>query len=222
MIIIRVYNINMHELRELLDKMPDCFLGYELNRIKKFRKENDQKRSLIGKIAIADILSEFLNIKKELLIFDRDKYDRPYLKNPKLQKMDFNISHSGDYVLVGFSSAGKIGVDIEKIKAIDMKIANNVFRDEEIKYLHFKKEMSLYRFYRLWSLKESFVKAVGEGLSYPLKKFHFEFENGKIIHKIDSKKSSWNFKTYEIEDYKISVCTKERNFVDKMNIDGLF
>lgn len=219
---IRIYNINDYKLKHLFENLPQCFCGYELSKIRKLLKKKDQKRSLVGKIATAKILSEFLKIKEDSFIFGRDEFDRPFLKAPKFKKIDFNISHSEDYVLVAFHSEVKIGVDIEKIRPIDMKIMENVFTDEEIGYVESDKNLSLERFYELWSLKESFVKAVGEGLSYPLKNFHFEFEDEKIIHKINKKESIWNFKIYDLENYKIAVCSKKGNFPKKINESKLF
>jgi len=221
-VILRYYDISDYFLNDLYGSLSSCCFGYEKNKIRKYVKENDQKRSLLGKIAIVKMIAKLLKIDQDELVFSRDSFEKPILEKPFLRKLNFNIAHSGKYVIVGVNSEGKIGVDIEKIKLIDLEIMKNVFMDKEIKYVNSNKKEALKKFYQIWSLKESFVKAIGEGLSYPLKKFHFEFKNGKIIHKIDLKKSKWQFKMYNVNNaYKTAVCLENGNFPTEISRGNL-
>lgn len=86
---------------------------------------------------------------------------KPYLKN---QSINFNISHSGDYVVLATANR-EIGVDIEKIADYPDKIVIRCFTSLEREWM--KQEKETEAFYRLWTAKESVMKASGFGLSLP-------------------------------------------------------
>lgn len=120
---------------------------------------------------------------------------------------DFNISHSEGWVVCGIDTSA-IGVDIEKIQPIDLNIANEFFSPLEIDELHSLPEnRMLDRFYSLWTLKESYMKMTGEGLSLALNSYAISFaqEIPQIIG--GSAFSRIRFKEFEIDkEYKCSVC----------------
>ena len=84
----------------------------------------------------------------------------------------FNLSHAGDYALCAVG-AGELGCDIERIRPLRGNIAGRFFHPQEAAFIAAapdaaEKEL---RFFRLWTLKESFLKATGKGLSQPLGSF---------------------------------------------------
>lgn len=81
----------------------------------------------------------------------------------------FNVSHSGDWVVCATADA-EVGVDVERIDAADMRVADRFFAPEEIEVLHGMQDQDG-AFYRLWTAKESYIKCVGTGLSMPLNRF---------------------------------------------------
>ena len=84
----------------------------------------------------------------------------------------FNLSHSGDFVLCAVSTR-EVGCDIEQVRGIDLNIARRFFFGSEYDDIlsrptdREKTEM----FFRYWTLKESFMKATGKGMSLPLDSF---------------------------------------------------
>lgn len=86
---------------------------------------------------------------------------KPYLKH---QSIHFNISHSGDYVVLATANR-EIGVDIEKITDYSDKVAIRCFTPLECEWM--KQERETEAFYRLWTAKESVMKASGFGFSLP-------------------------------------------------------
>ena len=97
---------------------------------------------------------------------------KPYFADSHLY---FNISHSQDWVICAISDV-EIGCDIEKVQPANLQIAERFFCPEE--YHHIAKQRSTLErnllFYRYWTLKESFLKATGLGLSLPLNAFCME------------------------------------------------
>ena len=180
----------------------------EKERARKYRFEKDYKLYMAGKIMARTILGKYFNIRPDEVQFRVDEYSRPHLMYPGKKDFDLNISHSGEYVIAGISDR-PIGVDIERIKPVGLDIAGVCFHDREIKYLFSDRKKIYENFFRLWTLKEAFIKAVGQGLSYPLKDFYFSMDNKGI--KLNFVKSgltdSWNFTDIHIDNnYKSAVC----------------
>jgi 4'-phosphopantetheinyl transferase len=108
----------------------------------------------------------------------KDSFGKPYLDtNKHMGGPHFNISHSKAAVACAFSNIPNIGVDIEynrtPIEILD--IAEQNFSPHEIQQLlPLPPEEQLDLFYKIWTLKESYIKGVGKGLAIPLKDFYFD------------------------------------------------
>jgi len=97
------------------------------------------------------------------------EYGKPYF--PDLPDFHFSLSHSGDMALCAVSSL-PIGCDIEKIERFNAPLARRFFHPRECEWLFSRPENEqAAAFYRLWTCKESFIKAIGLGLSQPLDSF---------------------------------------------------
>lgn len=180
----------------------------EQERLYKFRQWKDLQRSLIGKIAIIDIIMKKYGIDKSEVLFQKNDYGKPYFT--KEENFHFNISHSGDWI-VCITDVESVGIDVEKVSDIDFGIAKRFFAKEEYEYfLKQKEEDKLSYFYDLWTLKESYIKAVGMGLSLPLESFAIIKEGDNIS--IKGAKKDYYFKQYVLPDYKLSVCSLNTNF----------
>lgn len=168
----------------------------------KFRK--DKNLSLGASILLDTGLKKIYNICEKNMVYSTEKNKKPYFKNAP--EIHFNISHSETMVAVAFSK-NEIGIDIEKIKDTDLKIAKRFFTDSE--YNHILKANNSKEFYRLWTLKESFMKVTGLGFSLPLNQFCINFDENNISVKSDIAKG--NFYFYEndsIDGYCLSVCSE--------------
>lgn len=84
-------------------------------------------------------------------------YGKPYFTNH--HNFDFNISHSGEYVVIAVTENGKIGVDIELIdQEIDLSLGTVVFTQSEYNYID-----TYLDFFILWTKKEAYLKCIGTG-----------------------------------------------------------
>jgi len=120
------------------------------------------------------------------------KYGRPFLNSV----LDFNISHSGMYVICAIGKGLNIGVDIEKNKDIDINNFTNIFTDQEYKLIHDSVD-SQKAFYEYWTKKESVMKANGRGLSIPIHDIKIEEKKNYAIHE----DSIWYLKKIKIDNY---------------------
>jgi 4'-phosphopantetheinyl transferase len=128
----------------------------------KYRVEEDRIRGLSGKLLLKKLLIEMGYSESVLCEVRLDQYNRPYLN----KEVDFNIAHSGNYVICGISRDTKVGLDIEQIKTIDIKSFDTVFSNEERVSLK-NSNNPINEFYSIWSQKEAVSKADGRGLGIP-------------------------------------------------------
>lgn len=141
--------------------------------IQKFHFDVDRKRSMFAEVLLRFLLDRHLSIREQDLSFKKNQYGKPSLL--KYEAVHYNCSHSGDWVLCAVGDA-PLGVDVEVIKSGDLDIAKRFFTGEEYTWLQELngKERDI-AFYKLWTLKESYVKALGKGLAIPLDSFSFYF-----------------------------------------------
>lgn len=201
---VKILDISEEELSKL------CLLidSEKKDKIKKIINKKDKIRALLGEILIRTIFIEKIKISNECIKFEKNKYGKPYLKD--YPNFNFNISHSGEYVLCAVDNK-PIGIDVEEIKYIEYEmIAKNFFTTGELDYiLNQNFDFQLNRFYEIWTLKESYIKCLGQGLSISLKSFYIEINQYKNIRVISNKEYKEHaFKLFDIElGYKVAICS---------------
>ena len=148
-------------------------------KIKRIRIESEQRRSA----AVGLLLEYGLRQRGYSLVCDhgfqklgisRETYGKPYLTGT--EQLFFNLSHSGSYAAAVFSDE-PVGIDVERVRPADLALAKRFFAAEEyaaLRAVSDERDMGgrLDReFIRLWTRKESYIKAVGEGMHLPLADF---------------------------------------------------
>lgn len=185
------------------------------NQIKKYVNLEDAYRSLLGEVLTRAVICKYLNYPNEEIQFEKNEYGKPLLAEN--HGFSFNVSHSGEFVVIIFGS-GLLGIDIEEVTTIDLTIAERFFSWEEHEDLMNKAvEQRLDYFYDLWTLKESFIKALGTGLSRPLNSFSIrEKSNGHFT--LLSEVEKFYFKKFDIQHtYKLSACSNQNNLPERIN-----
>jgi 4'-phosphopantetheinyl transferase len=136
----------------------------EHQRAGRFHFDADRNRFITGRGGLRWILSLYCGIPPEALTFETGPQGKPAL--PRHPTLSFNLSHSGEYVLIGVTTGADCGVDIEwkRPGANEEGIAQRFFCPREVEWLKRTKD----GFLRLWTAKEAIIKAVGGGLSIPL------------------------------------------------------
>jgi 4'-phosphopantetheinyl transferase len=118
----------------------------------------------------------------------------------------FNISHSGNYA--GCVISDKFaGFDVEQHKITDLSLSKHFFTGVEHQYICSPDESALNRFYQIWTLKESYIKAIGKGLSCPLDSFSVINDNKVQLHLHDKNLPIMNLHSLHMSnDYSAAVC----------------
>lgn len=132
----------------------------------RYLKEQDRNRFTIGRGALREILASYMGISAAAIQFDAGINKKPFaIADPQLC---FSISYSSDWLLIAVSNKD-VGVDIEFIDSdfSSDEVAHEYFSAAELNYLDTQHTNS--SFYKLWTRKEAFLKATGQGIGDHLK-----------------------------------------------------
>jgi len=135
-------------------------------RIKRFRFFKDAQNALLGDVLARTEICRATGLSNNELEFSTNEFGKPFLINDPC--IHFNISHSGHYIACAIADV-PVGIDVELIKPIDMKIAERFFAPDEKAYITGNQQAA--RFFKVWTMKESRIKWEGKGLSIPLPSF---------------------------------------------------
>lgn len=153
-------------------KLSESTLSADENeRAARFYFPADRDRFIATHGILRDILGRYHQRKPNELTFSVNQYGKPSLIDSRLE---FNLSHSGNFALIAITEKRKIGVDVERIRT-DMefeKIASRYFSTTEISELTaLPPKQRATGFFNCWTRKEAYIKAHGLGLSLPLDSF---------------------------------------------------
>lgn len=131
-------------------------------------------------------------------------YGKPALRESTAPR--FSLSHSGDRALCALSDA-EIGCDLEKLRRPALPIVERRFHPREAAWLFSLPEREQARaFFRLWTLKESYLKATGRGLSLPLSAFCVLPEGEGAVLTAPGDPVAWQLKSFEADEWLCAVC----------------
>jgi 4'-phosphopantetheinyl transferase len=215
-----VYIFNIDKIDNIFnyDKFYEFVNKEKKQKVMKFRRNEDKIRSLVGDTLTRVISCKHLECKNKDIKYKYNEYGKPYIK----ENLEFNISHSGEYVVVAIDDC-PVGIDIEEMKNIEFEgIAKGYYDESEYKWIiNHEKEQQMRCFYKLWTLKESYVKYVGKGLSIAFNSFKFKINEKKNLFEIDKNSDGEiiHFKNYDLVDkYQLSICSVKDEVLVK-NID---
>ena len=129
----------------------------------KYRRWQDRAANLFSKILLVRGLEQLGFDYKALENLEYTEHGRPHLPGG----IDFNISHSGDYLLCAVTNEMRVGIDIEQINPVDFSDFTNLMTEEQWRTIRASAN-PLRAFFTFWAIKESIIKADGRGLSIPL------------------------------------------------------
>ena len=176
--------------------------------ISRYRQRDDRYRTLLGKVLLRNYLNQYTNFK--LSDIDKTLYNRPYIKNSDI---DFNISHSGKYVICAFTKYDSIGIDIEELNPnINIDEFNSVFTNNELNFIK-STDDEVETFYRFWTIKEAILKANGRGFIADPKDIIIDYPNNTATFE---KRVYYTFSSV-LDDYIYSLASTELKSINIKN-----
>jgi 4'-phosphopantetheinyl transferase len=215
---------------ELLRAYSQLLSADETTKQQRFRFEKDRHSALITRAFVRDLLSHYADVSPVDWLFVKGEKDKPEIVNPPLP-LRFNISHTNNLIICAVMLNDDIGCDVENTQRTSdvLSIAKYSFSDVEVNDLLMQPTtQQTSRFFDYWTLKESYIKAWGLGLSIPLKDFSFTLPDNHLqekrscvddinlsfsAHRIDDASiwRSWLFYPNTIHRVALSVRAKGNN-----------
>lgn len=197
--------------------LQEDLFQYHLNKVESRRKEKilkqkgreEQVRSLAAGSVLHYALCRELCLAPDMedaFLMEYEEDGKPFLK--EYPDTHFNLSHSGEYVCCGVGGE-PIGVDIQKQTAVKEKLALRFFSEQDNHMLagcsdEERKEL----FFRMWSIKESYIKLTGEGMKKGLDSFEIDWNRRAVFEKGKDTPAAFFYEKRDIPGYSFSICLR--------------
>ncbi len=215
---IHIYLIKL----DLFDS-KECIQYLTMNekiRAEKFKIVEKKNQFIITRSVLRILLSIVMNKSYKKNDFFYGESGKPSIKELLNNKsIEFNVSHSENYALIAVTLSNKVGIDIQLMDFhIDhKKLSKRYFSEQEyneLKKVHDDNKCDA--FYRIWTQKESFVKATGYGLKFGLKHFSILLDNDcklgvEVVTPVPLKDSWFTYNLMEFDSYKTALTTSTKN-----------
>lgn len=175
-------------------------------RIHNMKQEKSRKQSMGVGLLLQKVLALYHMHDFQVFVGERGK--------PMVEGLEFSLSHSGNMVVCAVSEE-PVGCDVEEIRKAPKGVAERYFSEGEQAYLSQLSGDEYDReFFRLWTMKESYVKMTGEGLRVPFDEYEIAMEDAGARVVRDDRMQTCYLSTMELEGHMISICAEEYAHVE--------
>ncbi len=232
---VNIWLLDINAFKHSLDFFTSILSTDEVARSQRYKFENLQQNFIINRGFLRSILSRYLSCDSQDIQFDYNEKGKPFLSPPQQQFLKFNLSHKNQYTVYGISKID-LGIDLETIDDnVQVKdIAKRFFTEDEYNNLcHLPITEQTEYFFKLWTAKEAYLKAIGQGISAGLDSINFikqinnftwKFE---ILNSLNTEQSLWKINTKKvIKNYFLSIAIKSTknikfNYYQVDNLDEI-
>ena len=180
---VHVWHLIANDESQDILKYMDCLFAQEKDKSNRFKFEKDRLRYITRHVFLRKVLACYLNTGWDQIKFRENDYGKPFIDGPaSSQSLQFSMSKSNNHVLVAIMQNRLVGCDIERHNDdLDYKaIIDNYFSAQEIKFILGNSKQRT-NFFDYWTAKEAYIKARGEGLSFPLDQFTLHIDNNDNV-----------------------------------------
>lgn len=219
---VHIWNFDLDNFIKHKEQFEKFLSDDELIRADKFHFEIDKNRFICSRGLLRILLSIYTEISAKGINFTFNDYGKPSLSTiHNIPGLHFNLSHSKQFMSVGFVKYDLIGVDVELMKPLKdhLEIAKRFFSNSEIEQLNsFPAEKVIEGFYTCWTGKEAIIKLSGEGLSFPLKDFDVQLkelnigETYKYKVKLKSRNENLFVEVFRIQKDLFEACAVNQEY----------
>ena len=172
---VHIWQINLDQPDSMVQELTQVLSAHELTRAKRFYFEQDRRRFIVGRSQLRFILGRYLDCEPDSVQFCYGPNGKPALvshSNAQRNTLHFNLSHSQGLALCALAWNWEVGIDLEYIRPLPTseQLAQRFFSPEEHAFIQALPANEQPRaFFRLWTCKEAYLKAIGKGLPFLLK-----------------------------------------------------
>lgn len=165
---------------ELIERCKNNLSDQEIERSQYFKFEEARSNYLISQGTLKFLLGKYLDKDPQDVVMARRSKGKPYIAED--ESLFFNISNSGSRCVYAFTRIGEVGIDLEELRTLndlDDMIEKNYTATEQ-RYINQVPEERAKRFFQLWTVKESYNKAIGEGMRLTPENIELRIDGGKF------------------------------------------
>ena len=214
---VHIWRANLNPSPEEVTHLSALLAADETVRANKYRFPEHRRRFIVARGILRQLLGNYLDISPKSLKFEYSDRGKPHFGLNTGKAMQFNISHSEEYALFGFTYDRLIGVDIEYLREMPdaVKIAKRFFSPQEYELIcNLDAKQQRQAFFKLWTAKEAYLKAIGTGLS------GLASININLDPSCDRIYLSSNDNSASVDNWSIYSCIPTPNYVGTIAIDA--
>ena len=169
---VHVWRISLDQPDDALERFRGTLEPHEIERAGRFHFEKHRRHFIVARGFLRTVIARYLETQPQSLRFSYGAYGKPALESEHVLR--FNLSHSHEIALLAVALDAELGVDVEHIRAdfASEDIAQRFFSRAEVETFNaLPTEEQVAAFFRCWTRKEAYIKAIGKGLSQPLDAF---------------------------------------------------
>ena len=210
------YDEFQHDTERLLGLLSDD----ERKQAALFHFDDDRLRYIVTRAMVRTVLSRYAEVKPSDWAFEPNRYGRPGIARQHAEAagdLRFNLSHTRGLIVLGVVRAAELGVDVENLERQPaLSIAERYFSPVEAAELAaLKPEEQGRRFFEYWTLKESYIKALGKGIAHTLERFTFDFPSATTLRltvdpALGDDAQRWHFWQLELGKHLLAVCAERQ------------
>lgn len=173
-----LWRIDLQVDADELTRCRGLLTEQELQRASRFRFDRHRRRFTVRRAQLRRLLALYLGIEPRAVSFQTGQREKPYLAahltRDQQEPLQFNLSDCKDVAFVGVKVGLELGVDVEIVRPMPdaLSISRSFFAQEEQEVLAAASQAETHAtFFRCWTRKEAYIKAIGKGLAVPLDSF---------------------------------------------------
>jgi len=215
---VHIWRVALNQSSAPTPRLLEVLSPDEREKAARFHFDKDRNQFVQARGALRFSLSEYLKADPQILEFSYGPQGKPALANEHAEsRLRFNLSRRDGLALIAFTRGREIGVDVELVRADlpVLEIAETSFSEGELAALRSLPEsLRTQGFFNCWTRKEAYVKARGEGLSFPLKQFDVSLTPGDPAKLLDVRDKSaaadrWTLQDIPVADQYVAALAVE-------------
>jgi 4'-phosphopantetheinyl transferase len=184
-----VWRASLDQPASAIEKLAPLLSRDEYQRAERFRRTTDRQRFIAGRGILRKIISAYLAFAPNEVQFTYNEYGKPFISTDQNRcGLSFNLSHSNGVALYAIARGRRVGIDVEYMRDdfATLEVAERFFSKDELEALKAVAcDQRTKAFFNCWSRKESYIKAIGMGVSYPLDGFTVSLDVTPALLKVD-------------------------------------
>jgi len=210
--------------KEVLQDLTATLSNQELDKYRRLHFQQDRHRYLVSHALVRKTLSRYIDRPPADWCFSRGEHGRPEIANPGTPPLRFNLTHTVGLVGCIVTRNNDCGIDAERITARHATpgIAERMFSETEYRELRrLEGQESLEYFFTRWTLRESYVKALGIGISFPTRKLTFSVNRENSVEislhpELEDQRINWQFQLFKpTAEHIVATAIRRNSEMDK-------